>query len=71
MPLGFRGTQRKNAFDTDMEIARFKHQQLNHDEELRQQGYDPQYIGITEVKPVRCCGCGAPIPWAVLKGYAS
>jgi hypothetical protein len=71
MPVGFHGTKRITTRDEDNEIARFKRAQLNHDEELRQRGFDPQYIGITEVKPVRCCGCGAPIPWAVLKGYAS
>jgi hypothetical protein len=63
--------QRKNVLNEDGERIRAQNALNAHDASLRAQGFDPQYIGITEVNPVKCCGCGAPIPWAVLKGYAS
>lgn len=71
MPYGFTRTARKHALDTETVIEIACERLEAHDRELSRQGYDPQYIGVTEVKPVKCCGCGAPIPWAVLKGYAS
>lgn len=60
---------RKHAHD-DVDIrAEFSRQQNAHDASLRKQGFDPNYIGCTEIEPVRCT-CGKPIPLRVLSGYA-
>jgi hypothetical protein len=40
-----------------------------HREWLRSQGHDPDFIGTTEVRQVHCTGCGAPIPWRILRGW--
>jgi hypothetical protein len=40
-----------------------------HNQALRDFGYDPEFIGVTEVKPVTCTGCGKAIPWAALRGW--
>jgi hypothetical protein len=34
-----------------------------------QTGFDPDWIGAHEVKPVRCQCCGEAIPWDIIKGW--
>lgn len=69
MPHGFNGTARKNALNSETELQVAREKLAHHDSQLRQRGYDPNYIGVTEVEPVCCRGCGKTIPWAVLAGY--
>jgi hypothetical protein len=40
-----------------------------HRESLRAAGYDPDYIGVTEVEPLCCPGCGKKLPWAFLNRF--
>jgi hypothetical protein len=40
-----------------------------HRREMAAQGYDPDFIGVTEVRQVRCECCGEPIPWRTLRGW--
>jgi hypothetical protein len=41
-------------------------QLMVHDAMMRAQGLDPNIIGATEVPPVLCPCCKAPIPWSLI-----
>lgn len=62
-------TRPKGKTDDDYALERLIGEYNTHRLSLRAAGIDPDWIGVTEVKPVCCEGCGKQIPWAVLKGY--
>lgn len=69
--MGRRGRSNPLSYQEKDDAAKWRAQQqyMQHCNDLRSQGIDPHWIGIQEVKPVYCIGCGTVIPWFVLKGW--
>lgn len=46
---------------------------LRHKKALRDFGFDPDFIGVTEVEPVRCEAplCREPLPWRIVRGWGT
>jgi hypothetical protein len=53
----------------EYKVARMRSELMAHRQRLRDQGHDPDFIGVTEVAKVCCSGCGKPIPWKQLRGW--
>lgn len=53
-----------------VQIARLE-ELRSHRKALRDFGYDPDFIGVTEVDPVLCDAplCREPLPWARVRGW--
>lgn len=67
MPRGVFETPRRRSLLDKTQVAIAKDKLIDHDRELRAQGHDPEYIGVTEVAPVCCPSCSKPIPWKIIK----
>jgi hypothetical protein len=67
MPRGVFPNGRKVGTSEDVERLEALEKYNAHRREMKGLGHDPDYIGVTEVAPVCCQGCGAPIPWGTLR----
>jgi hypothetical protein len=60
----------QSPYDEAVRI-RFRGELRRHRRALMDAGYDPDFIGVTEVEPVKCenAQCRAPLPWSRVRGF--